>query len=35
LAVCYTIVEQLGGSIGATNQEEGGAAFEVRLPAAV
>ncbi len=35
LAVCHTIVEQLGGSIGATNQEEGGAAFEVRLPAAV
>ena len=35
LAVCHTIVEQLGGSIGATNREEGGAAFEVRLPAAV
>jgi len=35
LAVCYTIVERLGGSIAAANQEQGGAAFEVRLPAAV
>jgi two-component system NtrC family sensor kinase len=35
LAVCHTIVEQLGGSIEAENREEGGAAFEVRLPAAV
>ena len=35
LAVCYTIVERLGGSIEAANRKEGGAAFEVRLPAAV
>jgi signal transduction histidine kinase len=35
LAVCYTIVEQLGGSIEAGNREGGGAAFEVRLPVAV
>ena len=35
LAVCYTIVERLGGSIEAANREEGGAAFEVRLPAAL
>lgn len=35
LAVCHTIVERLGGSIAAENQEQGGAAFEVRLPAAV
>jgi signal transduction histidine kinase len=34
LAVCHTIVEGLGGSIEALNREEGGAAFEVRLPAA-
>jgi signal transduction histidine kinase len=34
LAVCYTIVEQLGGSIEAENRAQGGAAFEVRLPAA-
>lgn len=34
LAVCHTIVEQLGGSIEAENREQGGAAFEVRLPAA-
>jgi two-component system NtrC family sensor kinase len=32
LAVCYTIVERLGGSIEAKNQAEGGATFEVRLP---
>ena len=35
LAVCYTIVERLGGSIEAGNRTEGGAAFQVRLPAAV
>jgi signal transduction histidine kinase len=35
LAVCHTIVEQLGGSIEAANPEQGGAAFQVRLPAAV
>ena len=35
LAVCHTIVERLGGSIEASNREQGGAAFEVRLPAAV
>jgi signal transduction histidine kinase len=34
LAVCHTIVEGLGGSIEASNREQGGAAFEVRLPAA-
>jgi signal transduction histidine kinase len=34
LAVCHTIVEGLGGSIEAANREEGGAAFEVRLPVA-
>jgi signal transduction histidine kinase len=34
LAVCHTIVERLGGSIEAANREEGGAAFEVILPAA-
>ena len=34
LAVCHTIVERLGGSIHAANRPEGGAAFEVRLPAA-
>ncbi|MBW1760547.1 MAG: HAMP domain-containing histidine kinase [Deltaproteobacteria bacterium] len=35
LAVCHTIVEQLGGSIEAVNREQGGAMFEVRLPAAM
>jgi signal transduction histidine kinase len=35
LAVCYTIVERLGGTIEATNLPQGGAAFEVRLVAAV
>ncbi len=34
LAVCHTIVDGLGGSIEAANREEGGAAFEVRLPVA-
>ena len=34
LAVCHTIVERLGGSIQAVNRKQGGAAFEVRLPAA-
>jgi len=34
LAVCHTIVELLGGSIEAENREQGGASFEVRLPAA-
>jgi signal transduction histidine kinase len=34
LAVCHTIVERLGGSIQAVNREQGGAAFEVQLPAA-
>jgi two-component system NtrC family sensor kinase len=34
LAVCYTIVERLGGSIEAGNREQGGAEFEVTLPAA-
>jgi len=35
LAVCYTIVEGLGGSIEAANRAQGGAAFQVTLPAAV
>lgn len=35
LAVCHAIVEQLGGSIEATNRDRGGARFRVRLPAAV
>ncbi len=34
LAVCYTIVERLGGTIEASNRRQGGASFEVRLPAA-
>jgi signal transduction histidine kinase len=34
LAVCHTIVERLGGSIAAANRKQGGAVFEVRLPAA-
>lgn len=34
LAVCYTIVERLGGTIEATNRAGGGAAFTVTLPAA-
>ncbi len=34
LAVCHTIVERLGGSIEAGNRDQGGAAFEVTLPAA-
>ncbi len=34
LAVCHTIVERLGGSIAAENRKQGGAAFDVRLPAA-
>jgi two-component system, NtrC family, sensor kinase len=33
LAVCHTIVDQLGGTIRAENPKEGGARFEVRLPA--
>ena len=35
LAVCHTIVERLGGQIDAGNREQGGAVFEVWLPAAV
>ena len=31
LAVCYTIVERLGGTIEAANRKRGGARFEVRL----
>ncbi|MFK7987682.1 MAG: sensor histidine kinase [Sandaracinaceae bacterium] len=34
LAVCHTLVEQLGGSLDAENAEEGGARFTVRLPRA-
>lgn len=33
LAVCHTLVEQLGGSIRARNNPEGGATFEVSVPA--
>ncbi len=35
LAVCHTIVDRLGGQIDAANGEQGGAVFEVSLPAAV
>lgn len=35
LAVCHTIVDELGGSIEAANRQQGGAAFEVTLPAAM
>ncbi|MCA9607056.1 MAG: HAMP domain-containing protein [Myxococcales bacterium] len=34
LAVCQTLVEQLGGALIAENAPEGGARFTVRLPAA-
>lgn len=34
LAVCHTIVTRLGGTIRAANRAEGGACFEVTLPAA-
>lgn len=34
LAVCHTIVDRLGGSIEASNREDGGARFQVTLPAA-
>lgn len=34
LAVCHTLVEQLGGTLRAENPPEGGARFTVRLPAA-
>jgi len=34
LAVCHTIVERLGGAIEAENRTQGGAIFEVTLPAA-
>ncbi len=34
LAVCQTLVEQLGGTLDAENAPEGGARFSVRLPAA-
>jgi len=34
LAVCHTIVEGLGGSIEVANRTQGGAGFEIRLPAA-
>ena len=33
LAICRTIAEAHGGSIGARNRDEGGAEFTVRLPA--
>ena len=34
LAVCHTLVEQVGGTMEACNPQEGGAQFVVRLPAA-
>lgn len=34
LAVCHTLVEQLGGALEADNPPEGGARFTVRLPVA-
>ncbi len=33
LAVCQTLVDRLGGSITVSNRAQGGACFEVRLPA--
>lgn len=33
LAICYEIVHELGGSIRAANAPEGGACFEIELPA--
>jgi signal transduction histidine kinase len=35
LAVCYTIVERLGGTIHVENRASGGATFEVSLPTAL
>jgi len=34
LRICRRIVEEMGGSISATNRTEGGARFEILLPAA-
>jgi len=34
LRICRRIVEEMGGSISATNRAEGGARFEILLPAA-
>lgn len=34
LAVCHTLVDQLGGTLDAENADEGGARFTVRLPRA-
>ncbi|MCL2124172.1 MAG: ATP-binding protein [Desulfovibrionaceae bacterium] len=33
LSICYSIMEGLGGDIGAANHPEGGAEFTIRLPA--
>ncbi len=33
LAICYEIVHELGGEIRAANRDEGGARFEITLPA--
>jgi PAS domain S-box-containing protein len=35
LRICRRIVEEMGGSISATNRAEGGACFEILLPAAM
>jgi PAS domain S-box-containing protein len=35
LRICRRIVEEMGGSISATNRPEGGARFEILLPAAL
>jgi two-component system C4-dicarboxylate transport sensor histidine kinase DctB len=35
LRICRRIVEEIGGKISAGNRAEGGARFEILLPAAV
>ena len=35
ICICRRIVEEMDGSISATNRAEGGACFEILLPAAV
>ena len=34
LRICRRIIEEMGGSIAAANRAEGGACFEILLPAA-
>ena len=34
LRICRRIIEEMGGSISAANRAEGGACFEILLPAA-